>query len=517
MDNTAMQNNPGHLVEPETPQPGDGLIIHDDQPIPLAERPESPAYPVEALGNVLGEAAKSLSREIQTPLGMAGQSVLAAASLAVQGQRDVSRGRIGAGPVSLFCLTIAESGERKSTLDKLALKPIREYEAELRERNHDEWIEYRAARDAWKEQRKSVESQGKSESKSMDSNQRDRLAARLAEVDADEPAPPKRPTLTFDEPTAEGVWRHLQEGQPIAGLFSDEGAGFFGGHGMNEDNRARTITMLSRLWDGSTITRTRGTAGESGQLTNRRLSAHLMMQPVIAAQIMADPVLMKQGFLARFLVSQEPPRVGHRFLGDGDLSGKPGDDPAIRRYWDTLSRLICQRLPLDESDQLEPALMTMDREARDAWQSLHNAIEEQLRPDGAYHDVKEFASKAAENAARIAAILACVEGAEELREGHVERAGELIGYYLESMRVRTEEASQSADEYKARDLLNWINEHGGQLTAEQFKQLPSPMRKAAEARRLLSLLVAHGYVTVIRQSAQGKPSAWQIREVSHGV
>lgn len=57
----------------------------DLQPIPLAERAEPPEYPTAALGPILGEAAEKLAYYVQTPKGMAGQSVLAATALAVQG------------------------------------------------------------------------------------------------------------------------------------------------------------------------------------------------------------------------------------------------------------------------------------------------------------------------------------------------------------------------------------------------------------------------------------------------
>jgi hypothetical protein len=57
------------------------------------------------------------------------QSALSVASLAVQGLADVET-LGGYRPVSLFCLTIAQSGERKSSCDAPLMTELREFERE---------------------------------------------------------------------------------------------------------------------------------------------------------------------------------------------------------------------------------------------------------------------------------------------------------------------------------------------------------------------------------------------------
>lgn len=67
------------------------------------------------------------------------QSALSVASLAVQGIADVET-LGGDAPTSLFCLTIAVSGERKSGCDKLLMAGLREFEAS----NYQTYIAARA-------------------------------------------------------------------------------------------------------------------------------------------------------------------------------------------------------------------------------------------------------------------------------------------------------------------------------------------------------------------------------------
>ena len=297
-----------------------------------------------------------------------------------------------------------------------------------------------------------------------------------------------------------------------AGLFSDEGVAFFSGHGMADEAKGRTITMLSQLWDGKPITRTRAGAGESGVLAGRRLAAHLMIQPVIADKVLSDQLMMGQGFLARFLVCSELSLVGSRFLSGRSFDESATSDPAIRQFWDTLGELIRQPLPTNEAGELEPETLTIAGPAYKAWAAVHDAIEEQLSPHGELSVIREFASKAADNAARIAAVLSYVETRSAPTAEHINRAAELMQYYLQTMIQRTQEAAQSTAEHEARELADWMKQNGGELYADNFNKLPAAYRKAKKARALLSLLVDYGHAFVTVSGPNGKPRAWKLRE-----
>lgn len=487
--------------------------IIDSRPIPLAERHQALEFPVEALGPILGEAAECLAYHIQTPFGMAGQSVLSAAALAVQGHTDVSRGNFLYGPTSLFCMTVASSGDRKSAIDKNALHPIREYEEERRAAYKKDMADFKASKEAWSLHRKSIISSHKNTEKSPISEADEkRMREALAEVNSREPSIPPRPHITLEEPTAEGIYRHLLEGQPTAGLFNSEGIGFFGGHGMSEENRGRTIAMLSKLWDGDPITRTRGAEGDSGILAGKRLSAHLMMQPVVADQVLRDPLLHGQGFLARFLIVQEPSLAGQRFTQERDLNIDLRREPALRPYYEALSQQI--RRPLNvssETGEIKPHNAKIEGDALEAWCILHDGIEAQTAESGEFFDIREFAAKGADNAARIAAILAQIDGHEKPLVKHIESAGKLVTYYLNFMAIRVDESRKDKNELIARDLLDFIKSRGGFLHSAEFKYLPRNLRNAKLARQHLKTLVEMGHLEIYRVNQHGKAAEWRIR------
>jgi hypothetical protein len=92
------------------------LEVAPEPPRPLMrELPPADPFPVEALGDVLAPAARAINDRAQAPLAICGQSVLAAATLAVQAHADVVL-PIGGGrarPISNYFASVATTGERK--------------------------------------------------------------------------------------------------------------------------------------------------------------------------------------------------------------------------------------------------------------------------------------------------------------------------------------------------------------------------------------------------------------------
>jgi len=128
--------------------------LKPEPPRPLM-RELSPAdpFPLDALGNVLGPAAAAIHERVRAPVAMTAQSVLAAATLAVQGHADVILPTGQARPLSSYFITVGVSGERKTAVDTDALRPIRKHEAQLRDNYDSEFPDYANALAAWEKAR----------------------------------------------------------------------------------------------------------------------------------------------------------------------------------------------------------------------------------------------------------------------------------------------------------------------------------------------------------------------------
>jgi hypothetical protein len=256
-----------------------------EEPLPLRRTlSDAEPYPIEALGCLLSSVAQTLKDVIQAPDALCGQSVLAAASLAAQSHRNiVVDGRLS--PVSEYFITIGESGERKSAVDRVANLAARAREHELHVEHENQLQLYKDAIDLHKQSRDEV-----LKNKKLSGDQK-----RVALEKIKSPNIPIAPILVVEEPTYEGIVRLLSEGQPSIGLYTDEGGRLIGGHAMNEENQLKTAAGFSELWDGKPISRVRSGEG-SKLLPGKRMSMHIMVQPVVAEKILGNFVLSGQGF-----------------------------------------------------------------------------------------------------------------------------------------------------------------------------------------------------------------------------
>ena len=436
-------------------------------------------YPLQALGDLLGGAASAIIESVQVPDALAGQAVLAAAAMAAQPHANVLRaGQLI--PLSLFALTVAESGDRKSAADRLALQAHHQHQHTLLGAHKTEYKEYRNYRDAYQKARTAILDNAKGDP--------DTVATELGKLL--EPVEPPSPFILAEEPTLEGLQKSLLRGYASQGLFSDEGGQFFGGYASRPENMLKSVAGLSKLWDGSPITRTRAAEGESASRSGCRLSAHLMIQPVVAQNVLSNPVLQGQGFLARFLIAWPQSLAGSRFYRDVD----PTRDVRLGRYWQRMAYLLALEPPQNEQGELAPPALPMGPQSLAAWVIQHDAIEAELGKWGELFEIKPAAAKGGENLLRIAGVLAVVENTDTITLPIIERAGMLVRWYLDEALRLTNPTKAELHLFKAQSLLDWLLNKGWHTfdSRKLQREGPSIARKSAKQRdQLLAVLVEH--------------------------
>jgi hypothetical protein len=476
---------------------------------PLHRPIAAPAqFPLDALPPVLQSAACKIQSVIQAPAAISGQSILAAAALVAQGKYDVLiDGRVC--PVSEFFVTIGESGERKSAIDKVVLAPVRAFEKRLRDKYETEHADYSNKKAAYDEQRRQILAD-KKEYKSRE--QKEKALAELGSP----PAAPIGSTIIADEPTYEGLVKELQYGYPSVGIFSDEGGRMIGGHAMNSENQLKTAAGLSGFWDGTPVSRLRSGDGCS-KLYGRRVAMHLMAQPEVAQMLLSNPMLQGQGLLARFLLSYPETTAGSRMYKAVDLSR----DAAISTYNDQVMARLSASLPLVEgrSNELEPRQLMLSGQAKSAWIQFHDDIERRQAPGGDLQQIRAFASKLPEHALRLAADMASFAKDEcyEISKVDIERGIEVGNFYLSEHQRLFQTGATDPQLLEAHKLLMWALGRCQPVISliESYQRGPKSIRAAKDCRRLYGVLMEHGYV---KPSASGVlydgrlcKEAWLIR------
>lgn len=481
---------------------------------PLVREIASPSeYPQHALGGLL-KAVLAVQGTTQAPLAIAAQSALAVASLAVQGFSDVET-LGGDRPLSLYAMTFALSGERKSSTDSYFIKAVRDYEREQAEIQRIAMEQWKIEHDIWETKRKSY----LSDIKGNDSTKSREAQANLESLGTEPAMPPSR-DRTVTEPTYEGLVRKFYEGQPSLGVFADEGGQFLGGHAMGKDNRLKTLAAFNDLWQGNTIQRTR--AGEGSlSLSGRRLAVHLMVQPSIARDFMADQMVTDIGFLPRFLICEPKSTIGTRVHSNSRHDPKPIDEFNKR-----LKQILETSLPMDEKTRaLNPRLLKLSEDAREALIQFADETETAMLKGGKYADVTGYASKAAEQAARIAGVLTLWDDleAKEVSDLNMYYGIALAEFYLNEALRLSDAAVISLETGIAESLRKWLVErweHAEILPSEIVQLAPTrSLREMTRVKKAIPLLVEYGWLvpiedgTVIRGKA--RKEAYKIVRFTH--
>jgi Protein of unknown function (DUF3987) len=488
-----------------------------EAPRPLyRELPPAEPFPVDALGEVLGKAALAIESMIQCPMACAANSVLAVASLAAQGQANVIL-PIGQGkpaPLSLYLLTVLDSGERKSSADGMALKPVRDTEREIAELEAGQRATYQAKAAAYDANAKSLTNRLKGDRAALE-------AALLAL--GPQPQPPLLSVLApSGDQTMEGLFRIYQQGRPSLAMLCDDAATFLGGHSLKAEQKAGTTANLCRAWDGSKLERIRGGDGVT-VLYDRRLACHLMVQPGVAAGFLSDSQFADQGLLARFLVSAPDGRAGTRIRDDAAyqvLAYNAAHD--LEDYNAAVAALLRQPVRWkDENDRtlgVELDALAFTPEARALYVEFANAIEGELGPKASLAMAKAFASKLPENAARIAGTLALIgnPASRQIDAATLADAISLAKYYLGEA-VRLMAAGMVDPELRlAETLREWLHARPGNVIGLRtiYQNGPNAIRQAEKARRVMAVLSDHGWTRPMPDGAeiegQRHKEAWEI-------
>lgn len=470
-----------------------GIIISDaaDEssvgPLPLVEkeRPAEP-YPIGALLE-LYPAARAIRDTVQVPDAVAGSSVLAAASLASQALANVET--LGEpAPLSLFCLTVADSGDRKSSADAKALKAVEAYAEELEAEHRDAMKSYRSAFRLYEEMVAAIKKANKTDP-----------AACAAAIEAlVEPEKPLAPTITVRNATMEGLIKSWKERRASLGLFTAEGGQFFGGHSMREEAATATIATLSEIWDGRGADRFR--AGDESPLSLRgvRLAAHFMVQRRIAMRFIGSDDFADQGVLARFLLADPGSLAGTRKYRKPD----PADLAELEKYGERLDMLLRRPMPIIEGtrNQLKPPRLPLSPKA---WGLLRAAYDDDFEPGqaegGRYHAVKAWAGKAPEQACRIAAVIELFANPEasEVSDKAMEAGITLARWYVnEALRLR-ERGPADAKMAHAERVLHWLRGQPGQSATMRAMTRHAPRPKSKrDIEAALKILVEHDCIEV---------------------
>lgn len=467
-------------------------------PVEIAAYVAAEPYPVHALPLTIRAAVQEVQAFVKSPIALVACSALATLSVACQGHIDVQRATALVGPTSLFFMAIAASGERKSSSDGYMSEPIREYDLQQATLMREEVKQYKAARAAWQAKHDGIVSKIRSlrgKSQSTEALERD-----LVDLQSKEPERPRVPHLLLGDATPEGLAISLTQEWPTGGIFSSEGGVILGSHGMNSDSAMRNLGLLNVLWDGGTHRITRRTS-EPIEIRGVRLTMALQTQEQTLKEFVTKTGGLARGigFFARFLMTFPESTQGTRMFSE-----PPSAWPCLTKFQQRIDELLNTPLQMTEEHTLTPRLVRLSPQAKRVWVEFHDAIEVELRHDGELTDVRDVASKASDNAARLAALFHMLEsGIGEVSLGAMTSATQIVAWHLhEARRVLPQLAMQATDKrLLAVDkwLIRYCRQVGTNAVAKNDLRQKGPVRSAEELDRVLAELISLNRVRVVQR------------------
>lgn len=462
---------------------------HWKQPIPLAYvlNNEAP-YPLDALPNIIQRVVHAYQNYGQQPLSLVANGALANLSLACQALANVARDHYLISPISLYFLVIASSGERKSAADSVFSKAIRHWEFSVRKKREPERLSALTQHKAWQMERDGLLTQIKRAMYSGEDSEY--YKELLEELVHQEPDIPIQPTLYFEDATQEALAIHLAHGWPSASLWSDEAGIILGSHSM-QSNPLRFVALLNRLWEGKSFAAHRKTS-QSFIIEDRRLTLNLMMQPLLLNQMInqATGISRQSGFLARCLLAFPDSSMGTRFYQE-----PPEQLIGLNEYEQRITECLDQSQRLSQAGCINLPLLQMSAQAKRLWIQFFNSIESGLTTQGQWIEIKDFASKAAENAARLAALFHLFSGKiGDISTEDMEQAITLMHWYLCEARRLLEPKSTQPYLEEARKLLDWLLARRPQTPTPRDILQFSPLRTKEQRDNALETLIEHQYI-----------------------
>lgn len=447
-------------------------------PRPLLPEVATPnQYPVEALPPLMRDAALAIAAHVMAPLALAGQSIIGAVTHLAQTRANAPHMHKPNGmPCSLMMLTLGLSGDRKTGCRNLAFKEVDEAEKTARNQHKTAIDEIMKQADALK-------------GKARDEFLKDHSL-------------PADPGTQYTDATFERIAGDFIRGKSYATWDTDEAGQMLAGASLKADTKTATIGGLCKAFDDGKFERTRSASNAegSGIAFDRRLSVHLMGQPVAVAQALADPLLRGQGFLPRFLFAAPASLAGSRLLTLESLNSKSYKDVRLQRYWARCREMMETPEQLNDQGEVVPPVLELDEGAQRAWLNFYNETEAGQGPLGRYAGLQPFAGRAGEQARRVATVLACFEGIDHIDGDCMRRACELVRYSLSEWLRYTDAEAINPDLQNAARAMDWLRDPRRAASWQAFnvnawsKSGPPALRPAKKRDKVLAVLVEHGHL-----------------------
>lgn len=335
---------------------------------------------LDGFPDVIRNYLEAVSECGQVPPEMCVLPLLSVLSLCVQGKCKVKQHLNDyTHELTLYTLTVAPSGNRKSPALKYFLQAVYDYQNRYNDIHELERKQLATERQYLENQRRSA----------ICGKKADLNVAKKIDEKLDKLPQMKKLSLVLTDATVEAIAAAMNEQGEKIGIMDPEGGVLSTFAGMYNGGAAN-IDLLLKAYDGEFIEIRRKT---SETITMRRplLSIGLLTQPEKFKAFIKNPEFLSKGLSNRFIFS---------FFND-NIRYKDNTPSIPLAAKEAYNELISRLLAMPISDKV----IIHDKESKLVFHELHEYIQDMKKPGGLFEYNPSYAEKQLANALKIAAIL----------------------------------------------------------------------------------------------------------------
>lgn len=457
-----------------------------DKLVPLDEV-VLPAFPIDALPEVLRNYVSDVAESTQTPIDMAGVASLALMSIAMQPRYKVIGKSDWEEQLSLYCMIVAEPSDRKSAVFNQIIKVIQSFEADYNERHSIDVLKSQ-------EEHSSLEKRYKKATKDYENGKitKDEYDEAFSKYSSHKVINPI--SLTLDDVTSESLTNEIESQDGCIALVSSEGGIFdiLSGSYTNFPN----IDIFLKGYSGDFIKVSR-IGRPSLYVKNPRLTILLTVQPKVLENVVNNGTFTGRGLSARFLYSVPKSLVGSR-----RFETKPIDFDNKKRFSDLIHEILNEPRTVTK-------FISLSDDAYSLLKDYYESFESRLITD--LKEIGGWAGKLVGNILRISALITRArnvrydaflytpstdDSAEWMvQKDDMENAIRLGDYFLEHARYAFDFMDDSTIKKQALNFLEKLKvSKVNEISFRDACRTTKFMNKKDKATAVITLLVDNGYL-----------------------
>lgn len=340
-----------------------------------------PEIASDVLPSPLKEFAASLSANLETPESAAVLCCLSVLATAVQGKFDVAVSKDYHEPLNLYVMVAMPPANRKSSILRQCLAPLRNYEKEISAKLMPQ---IRREVSLYLSKKQEIELMRRK----LSGNDNTHLIEEIAEKEAELKEPSVCPKYFLTDTTTESLALALEEQNGRIALLSDEGGLIDTWSGLYSGGIAN-IDALLKGWDGGDL---RIKRKDKEIFLSPLITLFLIVQPVILENLSKNKVFCGKGFFERFLFCVPASKIGYRKHNFQSI-----DEIASNEYHKAIYDLL--------RSNKNGVSLTLSNQAFALWRDFQNKVEYSLRNGQPLYDCQGWGGKISGQVIRIAGLL----------------------------------------------------------------------------------------------------------------